>query len=159
VIADDMTLTETDASDETRLARRRLVQAATAVSLAGGVGAQLATRPALADERGHNSNVAHHSHTDKDGKHNTHVVFHDLDDGRLKHMFRQVGDPAEAADVAVLDETGGPFDHLSVFGDDAGTGHVVFLNRADGHFHHHEIHRDDHSKDQHHNMTEHHRMG
>jgi DNA-binding NarL/FixJ family response regulator len=63
VIAEDMNLTETDASDETRLARRRLVQAAAAVSLAGGVGALIAAQPARADERGHHSNVAHHSHT------------------------------------------------------------------------------------------------
>jgi hypothetical protein len=158
VIADDMTLTETDASDETRLARRRLVQAAAAVSLATGVGAMIAAQPALADERGHQSDVRHHSHTDRNGNHHTHVVFHDHDDGRLKHIHRRIGDPDDLFEFTELNSTGGPFEDLSVFGDDEGIGHVVFLNRADGHIHHHEIHPGDHDKDRHHNMTEHHRM-
>ena len=144
--------------EEGLLARRGLVKVAAAASVATGIGAFLAAKPALADERGHQNNVRHHSHTDRNGVTRSFVVFHDLDDGRLKLAHRRLGDPADEYTFVPLETSGGPFDDLSVMGDDEGVGHVAFLNRADGNIYHHEIFPEDLSRNRRHNITGNHRM-
>jgi hypothetical protein len=155
VITDDMNRTETGASDEARVARRRVVQAAAALSVAGGVAALTATKtaqPAQAQGRGHGrSNMRHHSHTDRNGEHHSHFAHHNHFDRRLHHGHFRRGE-----DILFypLSDTGGPYNDLMVWGDDEGVGHVSYHDGSDGHIHHHEVHPEDHSMDKHTILTE-----
>jgi hypothetical protein len=141
--------------DDGLLARRGLVKVAAAASVATGLGTLWAAKPALADERGHQNNVRHHSHTDRNGVTRTFVVFHDLDDNTLRLAHRRLGDPVDEYSYVPLETTGGPYDDLSLMGDDEGLAHVAFLNRADGQIYHHEIFPEDISRNRRHNITAH----
>jgi hypothetical protein len=141
--------------DESLMARRGLVKVAAAASVATGLGALWAAKPALADERGHQNNLRHHSHTDRNGVTRTFVVFHDLDANTLRFAHRRFEDPIDEYSFMPLETTGGPYEDLSLMGDDEGRAHVAFLNRADGNIYHHEIFPDDLSRNRRHNITGH----
>lgn len=153
MIDEGTTVAGTTPLEEGLLARRGLVKVAAAASVASGLGTLWAARPALADERGHQNNVRHHSHTDRNGITRTFVVFHDLDANSLRFAHRRLEDPVDEYSFVPLETTGGPFDDLSVMGDDEGRAHVAFLNRADGHIYHHEIFPEDLSRNRRHNIT------
>jgi hypothetical protein len=155
MIDDGINTVPTASLDEGFLARRGLVKVAAAASVATGLGTLWAAKPALADERGHQNNVRHHSHTDRNGLTRTFVVFHDLDDNTLKLAHRRLEDPVDEYGFVPLESTGGPFDDLSIMGDDEGRAHVAFLNRTDGNIYHHEIFPDDLSRNRRHNITGH----
>ena len=157
MIDDGKNIAPPAAPEEGLLARRGLVKVAAAASVATGLGSLLAARPALADERGHQNNMRHHSRTDRHGITRTFVVFHDLDDGRLLFANRRLEDPVDQNSFEPL-ASGGPFDDLSVMGDDEGRAHVTYLNRADGHIYHHEIFPEEISRSRRHNVTGHLRL-